>query len=529
MASPGCHLTSCGVRVSSTAYGTLGRLQRMPRFLGSLGCASGCGCSARSGLGATEAAGSVTSVLSYADAIKQAFSGDAVGGVYTAAITYAGGIAAIGNAIADFANRTGDKKSAATSALVETLTSMGLLKQVSPRPPVYLLPDLCRVVRPDDRARAVSEAIRLNKSPTELAAAFKAWIDSSTPWGGAGCTPKPAPLPVPVPVSPPPVSMPALTAPVAVQPVSLPATPAPVAVQKVSGMPTLDQQKQMASQFQSVASGATNPSSLLSAYGGIMGKVPGRLLGLSALKQVMNAVGATGGWPNVKKWKSQAVEDVFNGCKGCTPPTIPDWVRQQVAAGQTNPAQMVSAWNAHVNATWGSKWLVGTGGAIQNQLLTDIFDYEVADIAPQAPLTYAQPEAAAPPAVVPSGGGAYTPTTPAPVIPAPVATLPTQTPTTPAPVPVPVPTAPPVSASDPNLQAYIKALLDQGATQQQAFQAALQALGNSGQQITPQTQAQVADAVQSASSPIPASMIYVATGLGALALVAFALRGRKRS
>lgn len=90
---------------------------------------------------------------------------------------------------------------------------------------------------------------------------------------------------------------------------------------------------------------------------------------------------------------------------------------------------------------------------------------------------------------------------------------------TPAVVPVP----PITSATDPNLQAYIKALMDQGASQQQAFNAALQAMQNSGVAPTPEAQTQVAQAVQSAgaggSNVFPPWVLYAA----AAAAVVFAL------
>lgn len=286
-------------------------------------------------------------------------------------------------------------------------------------------------------------------------------------------------------------------------------------------------QQNKAKRLQAAAQNAGDPNALLQAYGEIAGQVPGRVIGLDALKQVMNAIGATGGWPNVKKWKAQAVEDVFVGCKGCTPPTIPDWVKEQLSSGTSDPMAMVGPWNAHVNSTWGSKWLVGTAGNLQNQVLTDVFDYEVSQFAPQAPQTYGLASPDVPSAVPTAGPVSSVSTTPG--VAAPSASPPaTVAPPTPGGSPAVV--TPPTSGTDPNLQAYVQALMRQGASQQQAFTAALAAIGNSGQAVTPQTQAEVASAVQQASSsPLPASMLYIVGGLAGLALIGFMMKKGKRS
>lgn len=119
--------------------------------------------------------------------------------------------------------------------------------------------------------------------------------------------------------------------------------------------------------------------------------------------------------------------------------------------------------------------------------------------------------------------GAVPAPVPAPASPAQgsAATPPATASPSPAPVPVPqIGVNPPTvtSATDPNLQAYIQALLDQGASQQQAFQAALAAVGNSGTAVTPAVQQAVADQVTTAGvgAGLPSWLLYVAGGAAVL-------------
>lgn len=272
--------------------------------------------------------------------------------------------------------------------------------------------------------------------------------------------------------------------------------------------------------------GTAGGAAMLDEYKQFAGQVPGRVFGVDNVRKIIDAIGIGGGWPNVKKWQGSAIDGALYGCKGCTPPTLVDWVNQKLSAGQDNPVALVNDWTNHVNATWGSKWLVGSAGELQRQAIVDLLDALIAKANPSAPLYYAQPATEPPPQVLPTPGPAPAPgnTPPSNTAPAP---KPQPLPA-PAPTPAPVPVPSPQSITDPNLQAYIKALLDQGQTQQQAFTTALAALGQSGQQITPQVQAAVADTVQNtASSNQLPLMIGLALGGGALLYFAARRRGKR--
>ncbi len=233
-------------------------------------------------------------------------------------------------------------------------------------------------------------------------------------------------------------------------------------------------------------------ASLLQEYSGMAGQVPGRVFGLDNMSKVIDAIGVSGGWPNVKKWQSGVVAQALTtGCKGCTPPTMKEWVATKLSQGQNNPLQLVNDWTAWVNQAWGSKWLVGSAGEVQKQALIDTIDALIAQADPNAPLYYAQaaadPTAPVPVPVPGTGPGPAPGTLPSSGTgPGPGAT----------PTPIPVPGAVPQAGDPAALQAYVQALMAQGQSQQQAFTSALAALGNSGQAVTPQVQAQVADAVQ---------------------------------
>lgn len=136
------------------------------------------------GLGIVSESGSY---IDYGKAIYQAINGDVVGGIYNAAITYAGPVAAIGNAIANFANKGKDLKSASTQALLDSLVQNGIFKQISlGRAGNRFITPSCTLVNPDEHARAVSEAIRKQESPETVATLFKAWMATGTPFRGTG-------------------------------------------------------------------------------------------------------------------------------------------------------------------------------------------------------------------------------------------------------------------------------------------------------------------------------------------------------
>lgn len=310
-------------------------------------------------------------------------------------------------------------------------------------------------------------------------------------------------------------------------------------------------------------------------YMKVQGSVPGRAFSLTTLKQLIDGAGIRGMWPNVKKWSGDAIQGAIEGCKGCTPPTIRQFVKDQVSGGDIDPISLAGKFTDIVNKTWGSKWFVATAGSTQRQLMIDLMDYFIALEKPDAPLFYAPgwtvaanataptPAPAPMPGLTPSGPkvpigetkqvgtsssggltvysdtvgqlwtfqnggwvpytGAYiaqtAPGTPAVVIPTPPAvTLPVQPPTTNAPPPAVV--TPTATQPQIDVQALIKSMMDQGASQQQAFTAALQSLQNQGVQPTPQVQQAVANQVQSAGMFGGVSPWLIGAGVG-LTLLSF--------
>lgn len=129
--------------------------------------------------------------------------------------------------------------------------------------------------------------------------------------------------------------------------------------------------------------------------------------------------------------------------------------------------------------------------------------------------------------------------TPAPIPqPVPINATPAPTPTpTPSPTPVTLPattTSPAITVNVPatvpanDTSGMIQQLIAQGASQQQAFAAALQSLAAQGVQPTPQVQQQVAADVASASSPQQAGVYWLAGGAAALILIGVIASRRKR-
>lgn len=175
--------------------------------------------------------GGESSATDYAQAIYQAISGDTTGAAYTAALAYAGPIAAIGNAIADFFNKSGDKKSAGTQALYDALAVAPGWTFAPGRIPTLITPT-CRSLRMDGAARAVSEAIRLQKSPTEVGEAMRAWMATSKPWFGRCNGPPTTPAALASTPAPSAASVASASPAVVAPPVEIPA-PAPVTPQVV--------------------------------------------------------------------------------------------------------------------------------------------------------------------------------------------------------------------------------------------------------------------------------------------------------
>lgn len=210
-------------------------------------------------------------------------------------------------------------------------------------------------------------------------------------------------------------------------------------------------------------------------------------------------------------------------------------------------APWIAQWGEEKNADW-RKW--------ENQIVKDQIDawlYDQPTIATSySTATWPQPRVTD---LAKEILAKYAPATPAPINPAPVTPAPvkTVTPVTGAPnvaVPNPiaagpivtdtgqpaavVPAAPvPTSAADPNLKAYIDALIAAGANQQQAFNAAMAALSNAGVPPTPEAQQQVAAQVQAAGTgqglPTWATVLAIGGLMFALARpVGKSRRGKRR-
>lgn len=163
---------------------------------------------------------------------------------------------------------------------------------------------------------------------------------------------------------------------------------------------TAADQRAKAQRLQAAAASGGEANAILQAYQEVAGQVPGRLIGVSTLEQVAQAAGRAGLWPNVKRWSDAVVPEVVRtGCKGCTPPTMQDWVRGNVNG---NPLTLVDAWGNLVNSTWGSKWFV-PAGPIQRQILTDLIDALIVQVNPNAPVYYGQASAELSPSNPPPG------------------------------------------------------------------------------------------------------------------------------
>lgn len=261
----------------------------------------------------------------------------------------------------------------------------------------------------------------------------------------------------------------------------------------------------------------------LDKYMQVQGQIPGRAMDLLGIKQLIDGAGYRGMWPNVKKWSGDAITGAIDGCKGCTPPTIRQFVADQVKGGDIDPFSLANKFTDIVNKTWGSKWFVASAGATQRQLMVDLMDFFIAQNKPDAPLFYAPDWTVA--ANTPPPAAAIPAPTPAPT------PIPTPTPTpsvTPTPTPiqtpgVPLPSIPQIQPSL-DVSALVQQLMAKGATDQQAYLAALQQLQSQGVAATPQVQQAVASQVSAAGTgaglPDWAKTAGIVAGV---ALLAFAL------
>jgi hypothetical protein len=133
-----------------------------------------------SGTGALGASTFAEFSPSSAAAIDAAAGGSSAGGGALAAsgISTALPIAAIGWAVADALNKSGDIKSGGTSALLKGLVQQSGWTLKDPRTQTYQLPD-GRFIRPGNEARAVSEALR--KGDPNAQQLFDAWLATAKP------------------------------------------------------------------------------------------------------------------------------------------------------------------------------------------------------------------------------------------------------------------------------------------------------------------------------------------------------------
>lgn len=141
---------------------------------GAAGVGAGLSAVGGAGTGALGASTFAEASPSAAAAIDSAAGGSAgTGALAGSGIATALPIAAIGWAVADALNKSGDIKSGGTSALLKGLVSQSGWTLKDPRTQTYQLPD-GRYIRTGDEARAVSEALR-NGDPNAQQL-FDAWL-----------------------------------------------------------------------------------------------------------------------------------------------------------------------------------------------------------------------------------------------------------------------------------------------------------------------------------------------------------------
>lgn len=315
---------------------------------------------------------------------------------------------------------------------------------------------------------------------------------------------------------------------------------------------------------------------LFGQYTTMAGTVPGRQIGLATMREVWKGAAHEGHFP---KWQGQEqrIDYAIDGCNKCDPNTFNVlWPKAQTA-GVRDAKTFIDQYFIPANASAGDHWAVPQD-AVGYQILYDTADAYLSQKAP-ASLPYVSTPPSPTPAPIPptpvTAMPVPTPTgQPLPVVGQGVTSqslansgyivigvdplnglqvwqqpgarpvelsngqLLPYYPPTPAPqsspVPVVIPTpAPqqsvlpsgatvPAAGIDPNTQAYINQLLAQGASQQQAFSAALQQLQQQGVQPTPQVQQQVAAALPAA--PVTSGLsgqwpMIIAGGLALLSIL----------
>lgn len=135
----------------------------------------------------TSTASTAGSYEGYARAIYQAIQGDAVGGAYSAAIVAAGPIAAIGAAIANFANKGQKRDDALTQAFVEAMKQIGfgsyncISRSINQQ--MLVSPDYKEYATNAGNSALldVARAIGNGMDSTFVAQKFKTWLDTGAP------------------------------------------------------------------------------------------------------------------------------------------------------------------------------------------------------------------------------------------------------------------------------------------------------------------------------------------------------------
>lgn len=147
----------------------------------------GVGGYAKAAGGVADLAGYDVPILNYADAASKLAKGDVGGAGYSGAIAYAGPIAAVGSAIADAFNKSGDKKSAGTQAvwdaMAKQLQTSGAKYMATRNIAELVLPD-GRILRPDGRLRKASDAL-LAGDQAGYTSALQSWLSNAYVPGGA--------------------------------------------------------------------------------------------------------------------------------------------------------------------------------------------------------------------------------------------------------------------------------------------------------------------------------------------------------
>lgn len=326
--------------------------------------------------------------------------------------------------------------------------------------------------------------------------------------------------------------------------------------------------QRMKAQRLAQAASSGNTQDLVTQYQDVAGKIPGRVLGLPMINQI---------WAALVSGRAKAADAgyVINSCAKCTAGTVKDQTAKALSQGITDPAQILDQLLIPEMQRSNKKgtWTIPTND-LERQILIDAIDATAAQSNPNFPLTYGQaaPDQPATPVPAPSPVNPVVTPMPAPNVtpPAgaafvnlppgvtvsntPVRTLPNGTPlyqgsdgqlwaknnsgwfvVQRAPTTLPpstsrpssTPTSLPATVPPDQTNALIQQLIAQGASRDQAMQAALQSLAAQGVQATPQVQQQVASDVAAASQPQQASTLYLALGTAAMIGVGILMSRRK--